>query len=194
MSYQIFYQNRAQDYFERTFSIDPSSFLLPLTHYLEPGSTVLDVACGSGRDMLWLHSKGYACTGLEGSPALAALARSHTSLPVIEADFKTYDFASCQVDALLLIAALVHEPHARFGAVLSRIMDALKPRGLVMISMKQGRGIKTFADGRTFYLWEKNPLIQIFKNNDLTCVEDSVQVSKLRESDIWMSFLLRKQS
>ena len=88
-----FYHTHAQDYFNQTIQVDPSSFLLPLVKHLAPGSTVLDVGCGSGRDMLWLSGRGFPCTGLERSPDLAALARQHTGLSVIVADFEAFDFS-----------------------------------------------------------------------------------------------------
>ena len=88
-----FYHTHAQDYFNQTIEVDPSSFLLPFAKHLTPGSKVLDVGCGSGRDMLWLTERGFNCTGLELSPELAALARQHTGMPIIEADFKYFDFS-----------------------------------------------------------------------------------------------------
>ena len=45
------------------------------------------------RDMLWLSERGFQCTGLELSPELAAMARQHTGLLVIEADFESFDFS-----------------------------------------------------------------------------------------------------
>ena len=88
-----FYHTHARDYYNQTIEVDPTSFLSPLINYLQPGSKILDIGCGSGRDMLWLNKRGFHCTGLERSPELAALARQHTGLPVIEADFESFDFS-----------------------------------------------------------------------------------------------------
>jgi hypothetical protein len=49
-----YYTHHFQVYHARTFSVDPSSFLNPLAAHLSTGSTVVDVGCGSGRDILWL--------------------------------------------------------------------------------------------------------------------------------------------
>jgi ubiquinone/menaquinone biosynthesis C-methylase UbiE len=87
-----FYHTHARDYFNQTVQVDPSSFLSPLINHLQPGSKILDTGCGSDRDMLWLTERGCHCTGLEYSSDLAALAREHSGLPVIEADFETFDF------------------------------------------------------------------------------------------------------
>ena len=106
-----YYHTHAQDYFNQTIEVDPSSFLLPLVKYLTPGSKILDIGCGSGRDMLWLKQRGFNCTGLERSPDLAALARQHSALPVIVADFESFDFSRMNMDPVLLIGALVHIPN-----------------------------------------------------------------------------------
>ena len=188
-----FYQTHAQDYFNQTIEVDPSSFLLPLVKHLTPGSKVLDVGCGSGRDMLWLTELGFHCTGLERSPDLAALARQNTGLPVIEADFEAFDFSPMNVDGILLIGALVHLPHERFSPVLSNILKALKPGGHALITMKQGQGRQELEDGRVFYLWEKEYLFSMFKKTGLICIDFSAQSSQERLLDSWMSFVLKKQ-
>lgn len=188
-----FYHTHAQDYFNQTIEVDPSSFLLPLVKHLTPGSTVLDVGCGSGRDILWLTERGFHCTGLERSPDLAALVRQHTGLPVIEADFKYFDFSRMNMDGILLIGALVHLPHERFPEILSRILKALKPGGHALITMKQGQGRQEADDGRMFFLWEKGYLLSILKKMGLICLDFSVQTSQVRKTDTWMSLVLQKE-
>jgi len=80
--------------------------------------------------MLWLANRGFSCTGLDSSPALAELARQHTGQSVIEADFVSFDFQGMDMDALLfLVGALVHVPHERFQLIFLRIPRALKPQG-----------------------------------------------------------------
>lgn len=188
-----FYQRQAQAYFDQTFGVDPSSFLLPLVRHISPGARILDVGCGAGRDMLWLANRGFACAGLDCSPALAELARRHTGLSVFEADFETFDFQGMDMDALLLVGALVHVPHERFRLIFLRILRALKPQGHVLLTMKQGQGTQTRPDGRVFYLWPKADLMPIFEDCSLICIEYFEQQSKIRASDIWMSFVLQSQ-
>ena len=60
-----YYRTNHLPYHLRTCHLNPASFLTPLVNVLPPGSTVLDVGCGSGRDLLWLKQRGYRVTGLE---------------------------------------------------------------------------------------------------------------------------------
>ncbi len=188
-----FYHTHALDYFNQTIQVDPSSFLSPLINHLQPESKILDIGCGSGRDMLWLKELGFDCTGLERSPELAALARQHSGGPVIVADFESFDFSRMNIDAVLLIGALVHIPHERFPQILSHILKVLKPEGLALITMKQGQGRQEADDGRVFYLWEKDDLFKVFKAHGLICLDFSVQTSQVRKCDTWMSFVCRNR-
>jgi 2-polyprenyl-3-methyl-5-hydroxy-6-metoxy-1,4-benzoquinol methylase len=188
-----FYQNHFQVYHARTFSVDPSSFLGILATHLQAGSTVIDIGCGSGRDILWLQKRGYNVIGLERSSGLAHLARHHTGSRIIEADFETFNFAELSADALLLIGALVHLPHPKLTEVLEAICQAVKNFGFLLITMKQGEGSVTDPDGRRFYLWQDEDMRQVYETLKLSVIDFFIQPSKINPDDIWLGYLLRKQ-
>ncbi len=187
-----YYETNATEYHASTVGIDPSSFLEPLTQRLAPGATILDVGCGSGRDLRWFRERGFRPTGLERSPSLAALARAHSGCPVIEADFETHDFPGLSFDALVLVGALVHIPHDRLEQILENILQALRPAGHALMTLKEGRDLTETAPARVFYLWQDPDLRAIFGRRNLTVVDFSRQVSKLRDTDIWLGYVLQK--
>ena len=185
-----FYEENHRQYFDSTVSIDPSAFLEPLAERLAPKATILDVGCGSGRDLRWLKERAYKATGLELSPSLADLARRHSGCPVTGGDFRTYDFSRVRVDAVLLIGALVHLEHQQLPDILKRICCAVVAGGIVYLSLKEGKGTKTGKDGRVFYLWDRLELETILTASGLSVVYFSRTVSKQRSSDTWLSFIL----
>jgi len=187
-----FYEKNHEDYFHSTVNIDPSSFLSPLLHYLEPEAEILDVGCGSGRDLLWFADKGFSAIGIERSPGLAKLARTHAKRPVIEADFGSYDFSQHHCDAVVLIGALVHVPREGLPQILEAIASCLKPNGSMLITMKEGRGVRHFPDGRLFTLWQREDLEDIFKKTGFEVQEFSRKTSKLRQDDVWLGYVLRR--
>ena len=45
--------------------LNPSEWIVRWSHLLAPGSTVLDVACGSGRHLQWFAQAGHQVTGID---------------------------------------------------------------------------------------------------------------------------------
>ncbi len=45
--------------------LNPSPWVTRWAPLIAPGGTVLDVACGSGRHLRWLHAQGFTVTGVD---------------------------------------------------------------------------------------------------------------------------------
>jgi SAM-dependent methyltransferase len=187
-----YYQENYKAYHEKTFSIDPSSFLTPLAQRLPAEAFVLDVGCGSGRDLLWMKKHGFEVIGFERAPGLAELAREITGCEIIEGDYETYDFSLIQVDAVLLVGVMVHVPRERFSNVFKNITSAIPDNGLVLTTLKEGSGDITYPDGRIFYLWEDPKAREMFDTLGFKVCDVSSSVSKTGTGDVWMSYILEK--
>jgi len=187
-----YYQKNYKAYHEKTFSIDPSSFLAPLAQRLPAEAFILDVGCGSGRDLLWMKKKGFDVIGFELSPGFAELARENVGCEVIGGDFETYDFSAILVDAIMLVGALVHVPHERFLKVFENITSAIPDNGSVLITLKEGSGDRTDSDGRVFYLWDNPKARELFDTLGFKVCDFSTSVSKTGSGDAWMSYVLDK--
>jgi SAM-dependent methyltransferase len=182
-----YYQRFADDYNRRTFEVDPAAFLQPLRELLPAGSRILDVGCGSGRDLTWLARRGFTMTGFERSEALAALAEAQSGCPVIRGDFRAFDFSKLSFDGLLLVAALVHVPHGELPGVLAGILKALRPGGILMLSLKKGRGTEADATGRRFYRWQPVRLDPILAQLGLVECRRTELPSVLGTADTWLT-------
>jgi SAM-dependent methyltransferase len=187
-----FYNTEYRKYHASTCNVDPSSFLSPLTKMLRPGASVLDVGCGSGRDLLWLKERGYNPTGFERSQNLAVLARKYSGCPVIEDDFLTCDFSALKFEAILMIGALVHLSGSQLEPAFLSITTALEENGLVLLSLKEGHGQTYADDGRVFFLWQPEKIEHLFLKNSFRILDFSRQISKICESDVWLGYLLQK--
>lgn len=187
-----YYQRFADAYNRRTFAVDPAAFLQPLLDALPPGSRILDVGCGGGRDLLWLRRRGFAMAGFERSETLAALAEAQSGCPVIRGDFRTFDFSQLSFDGLLLVAALVHVPHEELAVVLSGILKALRPGGIVLLSLKKGDGVEEDGTGRCFYRWQPALLDPILERLGLVACRRAEHPSVLGAADIWLTRYLRR--
>lgn len=187
-----FYEENHEDYFNRTVHIDPTPFLTPLLVSLPPGARILDVGCGSGRDLLWFAERGFEVLGLERSPGLARLARLHAHCPVFEADFDTFDFSTLHCDGVMLVGALVHVEREMLPQTLTSIARCLRPAGRMLFTMKEGRGVRLFHDGRCFILWQRKALEAIFHQCGLDIISFDRKVSRLRRDDVWLGYVLQR--
>ena len=190
---QVYYQKKYKSYHEKTFTIDPSDFLAPLAERLTAGAIVLDVGCGSGRDLLWMKKKGFDVIGFERSPALVKLARENAGCEVVEGDFETYDFSAISADAIMLIGALVHIPYDRFSDLFKDIIISLSDFGKILITLKEGTGSWTDEEGRTFYLWQDEKAKAIFDSLGFKVCDFSRTVSKIGSGEVWLGYVLEKK-
>jgi SAM-dependent methyltransferase len=188
-----FYEVKYQEYFDSTYSIDPSTFLSMVVNRLAKGSRIFDIGCGSGRDLLWLKMRGYEATGLERSLGLAELARFHSGCPVFVGDFTVYEFSSFQFDALLLIGSLVHLSHAEFPSVLLHISQAIKQDGLIFLTVKEGGEVSRNEDGRLFSLWQSYQIEAVLRKHEFSVMDFSRTISAVNAKDVWLSYLLRRK-
>jgi len=194
-----FYTDNYLAYHRRTFSVDPSLFLSPFVSRLKQGCHVLDLGCGSGRDLLWLKERGFSVTGFERSKGLADLARENAGCEVIEGDFETHDFSQITVDAILMSGSFVHIPHARLPDVLRNITRALHPVPrpknnspmLAYVSLKQGPGVVSDEEGRTFYLWQEPMLRKLLGEVGFEVIDLSTSASAVNRNDIWLGYVLK---
>lgn len=186
-----YYSNYSDDYYTRTVSVDSALFLSEFSSLLKPGDQVLDIGCGSGRDLLWMKKKGFKPLGLERSEGLAELAENHSGCDVIIADYEQFDFSDMQVDGILFSASLVHIPHNQIQTVISRVLKALKHNGYIYISLKEGDGTKKDNAGRVFYLWRDEELKTNFEELNLEVVYFSGSESVLNSGEVWLGYVLK---
>lgn len=186
-----YYQQNYRAYHEKTFFVDPASFLMPFAENLKPGARILDIGCGSGRDLLWLKKRGFKVTGFERSSALADLARKKAGCEVFEGDFGNYNFSNIRTDAILFVGSLVHIEHGKLSNLIEKIANQTHASG-IYLSFKEGAGVESTADSRTFYLWKDEALRKLFERIGSHVIDFSKSVSLVNPKDMWLGYMLEK--
>lgn len=117
-----------------------------------PGGRVLDVGCGSGRDMALLSSIGRDVYGLDASEQLIAQAqRFH---PELVGRIRLGELPSCEVpfdgqfDGILCSAVLMHVPLHMQPAAIDFVRRCLKPGGRFLYSVPTRRDDASAHDHR----------------------------------------------
>ena len=187
-----YYGIHAGDYHDKTFAVDTSIFLSPFVQLLPPQSRILDIGCGSGRDLLWLKQRGFEPTGFERSVSLAKLARRHSGCPVIEGDLETFDFSMGSWNVVMLVGSLVHIPHVLFLSTIQKILSGFSSPCVLLLTMKEGDGRIQCADGRTFYLWNDAALRDIFFGLNLELASFFRNASAIGSNESWLGYVLKK--
>ena len=119
---------------ELVWSVEPNQFVVEVLTE-EPPGTGLDLACGEGRNAIWLAEQGWTMTGADFSAAglakAASLARARAVVVTwVEADAVTWS-GPAGLD-LGLVAYLHLQPTDR-AAALARLVAACRPGGLVVV-------------------------------------------------------------
>jgi len=116
-----------------------------------PGSRILDVGCGGGRNIAWFLRSGYDVSAIDRDPhAVAALREAARELaPSLPDDrFRAESIESCSFDdasfdAVLAIAALHFvEDDPTFEAQLASVARVLRPGGTLFVRTATSIGIE----------------------------------------------------
>jgi SAM-dependent methyltransferase len=136
-----FYASEAPDY----AASGPGGIGRHLDGFLErlrPGSSILELGCGSGRDAAHMAERGFAVEPTDGVPQMAALAQARLGRPVRVMRFDEL-VASEQYEGIVAAYSLLHVPRAGLPGILQRIWRALVPGGWHVATYKSGE-----AEGR----------------------------------------------
>lgn len=144
------YDERAGDFWEGTRDHDVTQNIQALLRHVRgtPPLRILDFGCGPGRDLAAFRALGHEPIGLDGSSALAALARRHSGCEVWEQDFLALDLPPAAFDGVFANASLFHVPSAELPRVLRELHATLKPQGVLFTSNPRGNGEEGWNRGR----------------------------------------------
>ncbi|MEV0324656.1 class I SAM-dependent methyltransferase [Streptomyces sp. NPDC050658] len=112
------------------------------------GPRVLDMGCGTGRDVAYLHHAGFSVVGADLSDAMLAYAREHHPGPdYVRADLHGFNLGEHAFDAVVCLdsAKLYCHTNDQLDGFLTSCRRALPTGGLLVAEMRNG----AFSLGRT---------------------------------------------
>jgi len=117
------------------FGAEPNRFLVAEVADLPPGRA-LDLACGAGRNAVWLAERGWAVTGVDFSDVAIANARGlaaerGVAVDWVEADVGEWTSPACSFDLVLVL--YLQLPEEEFGPIMGRAADAVAPGGTMLV-------------------------------------------------------------
>ena len=129
---------------ELVWSARPNRFLVAETESLAPGRA-LDLACGEGRNAVWLAEQGWQATGVDFSGVAIEKARSLARERSVEAEWIAADLLEYQPPTAafdLVILFYLQLPGDELARVLARAAAALAPGGTLLLVGHDSRNLE----------------------------------------------------
>ena len=143
-----YYNQNADIFIEGTQNADMSEQYRFFLKYLTPGSKLLDLGCGSGRDSAYFSSLGFVVTAVDGSEELCKRVKANHGIEALCINFEDISF-DAEFDAIWACASLLHVEKVNMPKVLSKVSAALKSGGILYASFKYGSSERV-SNGRFF--------------------------------------------
>ena len=136
-----FYDRTAPDWAARGYANDDIPCLADFARTYAPGGRALDLCCGCGYDAHRLHALGCDVVGIDFSEESLKIAREKNPDLTFYNDDILNDYAYVgQVDAVIVIAGLVHIEAEKLPLAFSRMRAVVKDGGGLFVTVREGRG------------------------------------------------------
>lgn len=158
------------------YGVEPNAFLVRQRHRLKPGTRVLAVADGEGRNGVWLAQQGMRVTSVDGSAvavrkALKLAMTRGVSIRAEVAELIGWRWTGPPVDAVAAI--FIHFPPETRPRVHRAMAEALAPDGLLILEAfhKDQLGRGTGGPPRKDMLYDAAMLREDFEAAGLEILE-----------------------
>lgn len=187
-----YYHKYATTYFNTTVNSDVKMLYEHFLRYVSKGAKILDLGCGSGRDIRAFLDMGYEVDAIDGSKELARLASEYTGIRVKCIDFNQLNEISIY-DAVWACASLLHVTSQDLPSIMIRIRNTLKPSGVVYASFKYG-DFEGIRDDRYYTDMTHDRFAEVLnKSSGFSIIEEWYSDDVRAENNtVWYNVILRK--
>ena len=135
-----YYEENAKAYSAGTGDHDVSQNRDTLVRYINGESPfrILDLGCGSGRDLRAFSEMGHEPIGLDGAAELCEIAREWSGREVLRQDFLELSLPDGAFHGVFANASLFHVPTRDIQRVLEDLRHTLKSAGVLLVSNPRG--------------------------------------------------------
>ena len=128
--------NRRYTEVDSLWSLTPNRFLVAEVAGLRPGRA-LDLACGEGRNAIWLAERGWRVTAVDFSDVAIAKARRRAADEGLDVEFHVEDLLAFEPEAArafdLVLVLYLQLPAAERRRVLVTAAEAVAPGGTLLL-------------------------------------------------------------
>lgn len=158
----------------------PADMYALLREFFVPGGATADIGCGAGRDTAWLDAQGFEVVGYDPSQGLIEQARLRypslsfrtAALPELEG------IGSGAFDNVLCETVLMHLPVEEVAHACARLLDVLRPGGVLYLSWRvtTGGSVRDVYD-RLYSSFDPSVVAASFEREQVLWARESVSGS-----------------
>jgi ubiquinone/menaquinone biosynthesis C-methylase UbiE len=161
-----------------------------LVQHVESNGFIIDIGCGTGRDMAYFESQGLQVTGVDLSAGMLSFARRHVRGGLALMNMCRMGFSEACFEAAWSCASLLHVPKQAAPAALQEVHRILKPGGMLILTIQEGISEgweESYVDGikRFFVRYRKDEMQTMLSMNGFTVGKVDSFSSHTR---LWLSF------
>lgn len=186
-----YYERYAASYYENTVNLNMEEALGRFLALLPENAEVLDLGCGTGRDMVYLEDAGCYVTPMDGSEQMCRLAEIYTDKEVLHMTFEEMEFEEV-FDGIWACASLLHVEGKNMDRIMKKVVNALKPDGVLYMSFKYGDA-EEIRNQRLFHDYTEETAY------DMVMRQEGVRIVEMWQSDDvrgietkWLNLLVKK--
>lgn len=196
-----YYERCGSVYAERTGSRTEVDLLSAFAASLSDKASVVDLGCGSGKDLAFLkrHPKAFNLVGIDYSSTLAQIARARSQCEVIETDLRLYAFQKERYEAFWANRLLPHFTPVICQRVLVSLFAGLQKGGVLMVNFLSGEHGSQFEDrtdsaaaltqARTLYRYSEAEFSSLLLQSGFSTFQRAV----LKEgAETWVTFFAKR--
>ncbi len=137
-----YYDKAAAEWAERGYARGSElECLEDFLNMLPEGARVLDLCCGAGYESRRIADLGYEAVGIDFSEESLKIAREKNPAITFYGEDMLCDYSYIgEVDAIIIIAGLVHIETAKLPLAFEQMHKVLKKDGRILVSIREGIG------------------------------------------------------
>ena len=162
--------------------------------HIPKGAKILDVGCGSCRDIDYFKEEGIEVTGIDTSEEIIAQAQKEGH-EIKKMDARKLTFKKETFDAIWCMATLADIPKEDNKKVIEQFHKVLKEKGILFIATKEGQGEKIeqkaqYENAPRFYAYyTKQEAEELLTKNKFTILKSTIVKD---ERNKWVEILAQK--
>lgn len=164
-----------------------------------PGASLVDLGCGTGRDLAWFLRRGHHVVGVDRSKAMLRIAQE--SVPcarLIQADIRHLPLGDRCVDGWWALAVLLHLGPADVFRALREAHRITRPSGVGFIAVREGVGarfepVDATSYHRYFSYWRAPALDEVLTQTGWD-VHDAQNAVDSQGRGTWLIRVVRRAS